>query len=524
MSKNVTLWGASYSDVPSIEVPSTGGGVAAFHDVSDTTAVAADVATGKYFHAADGTLTEGTSSGGGGSASDAVKFYDYDGTLLHSYSADEFSALTAMPANPTHTGLISQGWNWSLADAQAYVAEYGACNIGQMYITDDGKTRVYIELREETLSPILMFTLRGTVEIDWGDDSAIDTLAGTSLTSVQYVQHTYLSAGSYVITLTATSGEFAFYGNQSVWGLLRKSSTIHGIANTVYLYAVKKIELGNGVIVSDNAFTKCYSLVSITIPRDVANIGQSAFSACYSLSSVTIPDSVTSIVDSTFDACYSISSVTIPDSVTSIESSAFNACYALASVTIPDSVTSIGRNAFNNCNSFVSVVIPDSVTSIEMYAFSNCKSIISITTPKSVTKFNSYTFSACYALRSITIPEGTTSIGIYTCNSCYSLSSVTIPDSVTSIESGAFNACYVLASVTIPVAVTSIAANAFKQCYGLAEIHFKPTTPPTVANKNAWTNIPTDCIIYVPSGTLSAYTSATNYPSSSTYTYMEESA
>lgn len=29
---NVTLWGASYSDVPSIEVPKTGGGMAAFID------------------------------------------------------------------------------------------------------------------------------------------------------------------------------------------------------------------------------------------------------------------------------------------------------------------------------------------------------------------------------------------------------------------------------------------------------------------------------------------------------------
>lgn len=35
-------------------------------DISDTTAVAADVAEGKYFYASDGTKTAGTSSGGGG--------------------------------------------------------------------------------------------------------------------------------------------------------------------------------------------------------------------------------------------------------------------------------------------------------------------------------------------------------------------------------------------------------------------------------------------------------------------------
>ena len=48
MSKNVTLMGASYSNVPSVILPQTGGGNAQFFDVSDTTAAAADVATGKY--------------------------------------------------------------------------------------------------------------------------------------------------------------------------------------------------------------------------------------------------------------------------------------------------------------------------------------------------------------------------------------------------------------------------------------------------------------------------------------------
>ena len=32
---NVTLWGASYTNVPSIEVPKTGGGTASFIDEDD---------------------------------------------------------------------------------------------------------------------------------------------------------------------------------------------------------------------------------------------------------------------------------------------------------------------------------------------------------------------------------------------------------------------------------------------------------------------------------------------------------
>lgn len=66
MAQNVTVAGASYSAVPSVVLPKTGGGTASFTDVSDTTATASDVASGKYFYTAAGVRTEGTSSGGGG--------------------------------------------------------------------------------------------------------------------------------------------------------------------------------------------------------------------------------------------------------------------------------------------------------------------------------------------------------------------------------------------------------------------------------------------------------------------------
>lgn len=66
MSRNITIAGASYSDVPAILFPVTGGGTAAFSDVTDTTATAEDVASGKYFYTASGVRTEGTASGGGG--------------------------------------------------------------------------------------------------------------------------------------------------------------------------------------------------------------------------------------------------------------------------------------------------------------------------------------------------------------------------------------------------------------------------------------------------------------------------
>lgn len=65
MSQTINLWGATYSNVPAVDLPKQGGGTARFTDVTDTTAAAADVASGKYFYTANGTRTAGTGSGGG---------------------------------------------------------------------------------------------------------------------------------------------------------------------------------------------------------------------------------------------------------------------------------------------------------------------------------------------------------------------------------------------------------------------------------------------------------------------------
>jgi hypothetical protein len=107
-------------------------------------------------------------------------------------------------------------------------------------------------------------------------------------------------------------------------------------------------------------------------------------------------------------------------------------------------------------------------------------------------------------------------------SNCHSLASITIPDGVTGIGSSLFNNCHSLTSITIPGGVTSIGNNAFYACYSLAKIRFKPATPPTVSSSNAFLSLSTDCVISVPVGSLAAYTSATNYPSSDTYTYIEE--
>ena len=340
---------------------------------------------------------------GDGSSSSPVlsndaTFYDYDGTVVASYSLEEVQALTSLPDGPSHEGLTFQGWNWSL---EAIKSMYRAVNVGATYTTNDGKTRIYITLGEGRTSPLLGCCPNGTVIVDWGDGTTPDTLTGTSTSTIQYTPtHNYTSPGNYVISLTV-NGACGFLGssaaNDSCY--LLKYSTTKDKRNQYYQNAITKIEFGDGVTnIGDCTFYACYSLTNLTIPDSVTSIGVNAFRDCYSLISITIPDSVISIRENTFNSCYSLTSITIPNSVTSIGTDAFRNCYSLTNITIPVGVTNIGSYTFSSCYSLKSITIPNSVTSIGTEGFSNCYSLSSIVIPDGVTTIGQYVFIKCYGM------------------------------------------------------------------------------------------------------------------------------
>ena len=321
----------------------------------------------------------GTISTGGSSALGApgdITFYDYDGTIVTSWTLEELATKTALPDYPSHNGLTCQGWNWSLAGLKTTNRKM---NVGAMYITDDGKTRIYIRLEEGRISPMLGVCPNGTVTVDWGDGTTPDTLTGTDVTTVKWTpNHAYAVPGEYVIKLTV-DGTMGFYGEFSLTSasaILRYSSSDDN-RNYVYRSSVQKIEIGNGITSIDgSSFYSCYSLASITIPNSITSIKESTFYSCYSLTSITIPDSVTNIGNSIFNSCYSLASITIPNGITSVGDSAFHNCRSLASITIPNGITSVGDSIFNNCYSLASITIPNGITSVGDSAFKNCRGVV----------------------------------------------------------------------------------------------------------------------------------------------------
>lgn len=117
-----------------------------------------------------------------------VSFYDYDGTLLHSYTIKEANMLTVLPPTLAHEGLVFDGWNWSLEDINKLTRPM---NIGAMYHTKDRHTHIYIHLEEGHQDITFSICVKGEILLDWGDGHREQSsLIGTDLTTPYRSQHT----------------------------------------------------------------------------------------------------------------------------------------------------------------------------------------------------------------------------------------------------------------------------------------------------------------------------------------------
>jgi len=230
----------------------------------------------------------------------------------------------------------------------------------------------------------------------------------------------------------------------------------------------------NGVLFNKNKTTLIQypagKAGAYTIPNSVTTIGNGAFLDCISLTSVAIPNSVTTISEYSFAYCNSLTSLTIGNGVTTIDIWAFYNCNSLTSVTIPNSVTTIGDCSFRNCDKLTSVTIPNSVTTIGGLAFYDCDSLTKVTIGNSVTTIGDGAFYSCDSLTKVTIGNSVTTIGRAAFSDCDGLTTLTIPDSVTTIGDETFFHCSGLASVTIPDSVTTIGAEAFRACVRLTDL------------------------------------------------------
>lgn len=294
-----------------------------------------------------------------------VTFYDYDGTIRYSYTTEEFLALTEMPPLPTQKGLICQEWNWSYEDAMEYVAEYGVLNVGATYITDDGKTRLYIRIAAEGRMDVPLYfqqTAANGVTIDWGDGSPTETLDSTGEVNTT---HRYASIGNYMISLDVTEGCTLSLGYDNLLCVIGPTEI-----SSPYLSYLEKVEIGTSVMLNIGAFINCRALREVTIPNGIDILTNFVFRST-NLNAVVIPSSVSNIGSYCFYSA-NLRTAVLSNSIVYLGNYAFQNCQNLNGVILGVTLKPFYNAIFSNCYAITFIVLPNNLASITSSYFQNC--------------------------------------------------------------------------------------------------------------------------------------------------------
>lgn len=343
-----------------------------------------------------------------------VNFYDYDGTLLYSYTLEEAQALTELPPGPDwHDELVFYGWNWSLEDINALTYQV---DVGALYDTDDHATHLHIELlRSETVSLVAS----GTGFIDWGDGSAQTTLTDAPET---VFTHDYANPGVYVIRVIIP------YDWALVLGCSDGSKNCFN-GNTRWL---KKAFLGTLFRSRARVFSDCRGLQFVAMRPDsgpsrqmfencrnlecfISNANSAPYicDGCSSLRTVSWAGSY--IESCSFRRCRCLSRVrgkanvvlsegylfANSDSLTEARGTLYSgntnlchSCYSLRKFTASEQSTGLAQAAFYNCNNLEELDLPSGVTTIAAQALYGCSSLFRLRfrseTPPTVANANAF--------------------------------------------------------------------------------------------------------------------------------------
>lgn len=453
-----------------------------------------------------------------------VYYIDHTGHVHYSYTLQEFLALQSEPTNPSFTGLTPTGWQMSLTAAKAFVTAngYGPI-IGQTYTTNDGTTRVYVNIDEDFLKTFRVYysglsnANKTKLKIDWGDGSAQEQSNANAGSFV----HTYAQQGQYVIKyipedntvayLPANSSSYSsifgyYYENPgySLLNLITKiefGGNISGFLGSLVSKRCESVSLPYGCSLSIGkgaAPTYIFStgsgvtslnqrgdsqirsnLKTVILPEGVTT--PSAFSQAFNLDRVVMPSTLTTFPVFSYDT--KLQAANIPANITSLQNNTFTNCVSLKKVKMSSGILTFGTSVFQRCSSLEEIVFSNTITTFGNYTCESCFSLKTVTLPTNLTTFGQYNFQNCYSLTGpITIPSNVTEIPLSCFNSCYSLVKVTIPNTVTIIKASAFQNCFSLTEINIPTSLTTLEKSAFNSCFKLSGTITIPSGITTITN------------------------------------------
>ena len=418
-------------------------------DLTEDTVTPATLKSGVTAHDASGAKITGTLDTTPPKESD-INFWDYDGTLLYSWKLAELATKTELPPLPSHDGLVCQGWNWTLQDIKDAGREL---DIGALYITDDGKTRLYVDVDTETWDDFVLNywqSHHNATTVDWGDGTTPETVNKDSW--IEH-RHVYAASGSYVITMSVKEGA--------------------------------TIQLGNGS--SDRML--------------IAN-GNTDIGRCTMLRRVEVGARATTITNKTFQACSRLESISIPQNVEVKGYLTFNQATQLRVIVI-QSITNVVRT-FYDCTNLRAIAGPGTMDYTDLYTLSRT----------AVRQLNAAVTTAytMQALERVHIKAVNGRVGDFSGDP--SLLEATIPADATTFVAAAFQGDNALRRVTCLGDIESIPAQVFQRCYPLRFVDLTHCTAvPTLANVNAFDATHPQLEIRVPASLADAWKAATNWSS-----------
>lgn len=330
------------------------------------------------------TLCDGYGHGGGGIEEKDVNFFDYDGTLVASYTLAEAQALTELPQAPDHSSdavpLTFDGWNWLLTEIKAFGRP---CDVGAIYHPTDGKTHILCDYDKPTHVMLGLRSLSGTItySIDWGDG---ETESGNLTTTIAQKTHIYTASGKYHVMITASNKYFIGGVTQSHFpcDYVFFSHNISQITGYNFLGAgMKAVTLPDGLTtISTNAFANNGYLTFIAIPRSLVVLSASSMTAS-DIEIISFHPLMTTL-NNFFYQQTSLRRVILPDGITTL----------------------VAANNFTLVTKIKEIIYPSGVNTIGTPT--NCASLGRIEIRGMNTESATNSFSYCYSLREISIPQG----------------------------------------------------------------------------------------------------------------------
>lgn len=215
------------------------------------------------------------------------------------------------------------------------------------------------------------------------------------------------------------------------------------------------------------------------------------------------------IVDSIVDGAFSESNLmylTMPKTIKKISRSCFSGCKQLQNAHIPDNVISLGNKSFYGCKNLRNINFPSSIETLEDSCFADSYYYDDIKLEKNVKEIGKACFANCKYIPSVKIYGRIDSLNDRTFYGCSKLTTFKWPQNVIFVGRGCFAGCSSLEEIHLPYTIEVLSDSCFANCTNLSKIYcLWKDLDKIVVSDDAFKNISTSTILFVPKGYINVY-------------------